>query len=205
MISRRFAIRALALAAAGALLPGFPRVRAGAGEEPGDMVLGEVGAPVTLIEYVSLTCPHCRWFHENVYPKLKADYVETGKVRYVVRDFPLDWPAVQAAVLARCAGPDRYFAFIDVLFRTFDEWTRSADHLKQLTQIGELGGLSRERFEACLADKDIEDGIFRSIQEAQAEYDVSGTPTLIVDGGKYEGSLRFDALAEHLDRLLPGS
>lgn len=203
MISRRFAIRALAVAAAGALLPGFPR--AGVGEEPGDMALGEAGAPVTLIEYVSLTCPHCRWFHENVYPELKADYVETGKVRYVVRDFPLDWPAVQAAILARCAGPDRYFAFVDVLFQTFDEWTRSADHLKQLTQIGELGGLSRERFEACLADKDIEDRIFRSIQEAQAAYDVSGTPTLIVDGEKYEGSLRFDALAEYLDRLLPGS
>lgn len=205
MISRRFMIQALAVTAAGALLPGFPRTHAGIGEEPGDMALGQAGAPVTLIEYVSLTCPHCRWFHENVYPKLKADYVDTGKVRYVVRDFPLDWPAVQAAILARCAGPDRYFAFVDVLFQTFDEWTRAADHLKQLTQIGELGGLSRERFEACRADKDLEDGIFRSIQEAQAEYDVSGTPTLIVDGEKYEGSMRFDALAEYLDRLLPGS
>ncbi len=204
MISRRSMIMALAAVAAAALPP-LRTARAGIGEKPGDRALGEPDASVTLIEYISLTCPHCRWFHQNVYPKIKSGYVDTGKVRYVIRDFPLNGPAVDAAKLARCAGPDRYFAFVDVLFQTFDEWTRSSDYRKKLAQIGELGGVSRDRFEACLADRALDDQVFGSMQEAQLEHDVSGTPTLIINGEKYEDSMRFDALAEHLDRLLSGS
>ena len=118
------------------------------------------------------------------------------------RDFPLNLPALQATILAHCAGRDRYAAFVDVLFQTFDDWASAGDYSEKLAQIGELGGVSRDRFEACLADKDLENAIFQSIADAQAEYGVSSTPTVIVNGEKYEGKMRFEAFAEHIDRLL---
>ena len=206
MISRRFLIGAMAAIPAAAVLARVAPARAaGVGERPGDMAVGDPDAPVTVIEFFSLTCPHCEWFHKNIYSRLKTDYVDTGRVRYVARDFPLNAPALHAAVLARCAGRDRYFTFIDVLFQTFDDWTGERDYLDKLTQLGELGGLSRDRFEACLADKDLENAIFQSIADAQTEYDVSGTPTLVVNGEKYEGKMQFEALAKQIDRLLSGS
>ena len=205
MISRRFFIGAVAAVPAAAALAPLPSAAAGIGEKPGDLTVGDPNAPVTLIEYFSLTCPHCQWFHKNIYDPLKRDYVETGKVRFVARDFPLNAPALQAAVLAHCAGRDRYFAFIDVLFSTFDDWAASRDYTEKLAQIGELGGVSRDRFEACLADKALENAIFQSMASAQAEYDVSSTPTVIVNGEKYEGKMSFEALARQIDRLVSGS
>ena len=205
MISRRFLMGAMAAVPVATVLAPVPGTAAGIGEKPGDLALGDPDAPVTVIEYFSLTCPHCRWFHQNIYDPLKRDYVDAGKVRFVARDFPLNAPALQAAVLARCAGRDRYLAFIDVLFSTFDNWAGSRDYTEKLAQIGELGGVSRDRFDACLADKDLENAIFQTIASAQAEYDVSSTPTVIVNGERYEGKMSFEALAKHIDRLVSGS
>ena len=205
MISRRFLMGAMAAVPAAAVLAPLSGTAAGIGEKPGDLALGDPDAPVTVIEYFSLTCPHCRWFHQNIYDLLKRDYVDAGKVRFVARDFPLNAPALQAAVLARCAGRDRYLAFIDVLFSTFDDWADSRDYTEKLAQIGELGGVSRDRFDACLADKGLENAIFQSMASAQAEYDVSSTPTVIVNGERYEGKMNFEALAKHIDRLVSGS
>ncbi len=203
MFSRRFLLGAMVALPAAVMLARVPGARAaGIGERPGDIALGDPDAPVTVIEFFSLTCPHCRWFHENIYNRLKPDYVDAGKVRYVFRDFPLNLPALQATILAHCAGRDRYAAFVDVLFQTFDDWASAGDYSEKLAQIGELGGVSRDRFEACLADKDLENAIFQSIADAQAEYGVSSTPTVIVNGEKYEGAMRFEAFAEHIDRLL---
>ena len=204
MISRRFLIGAIAAVPAAMLAPLLVRA-AGIGEKPGDLALGDPNAPVTLIEFFSLTCPHCQWFHDNVYNRLKPEYVDTGRLRYIARDFPLNLPAVQAAILARCAGRDRYFTFVDVLFQTFDDWARSSDYAEKLAQIGELGGVSRDRFDACLADTDLENALFQSMATAQAEYDVNSTPTLIVNGERYEGKVSFEALAQHIDRLAAGS
>ncbi len=206
MISRRFMVGAMvAVPAAAALAPLVPARAAGIGERPGDMAVGDPDAPVTVIEFFSLTCPHCEWFHKNVYKQLKTDYVDTGRLRFVVRDFPLNAPALQAAVLAHCAGRERYFTFIDVLFQTFDDWASSRDFTDKLGQIGELGGVSRDQFADCLADQGLENSIFQSIADAQAEYDVSGTPTLVVNGEKYDGKITLDALTKHIDRLLAGS
>ena len=206
MISRRFLVGAMAaIPAAAVLAPVAPGRAAGIGERPGDMAVGDPDAPVTVIEFLSLTCPSCLRFHKNVYNRLKPEYVDTGKVRFVARDFPLNMPAVEAAVLAHCAGRDRYFTFIDVLFQTFDDWASSRDYTDMLAQIGELGGVSRDRFEECLNDKALENTIFQSIVDGQAEYDVSGTPTLVVNGETYDGKMTFDALSKHIDRLLAGS
>ena len=206
MISRRFLVGAMAaIPTAAVLAPLAPARAAGIGERPGDLAVGDPDAPVTVIEFFSLTCPHCEWFHKNVYNRLKPEYVDAGKVRFVARDFPLNAPALHAAVLAHCAGRERYFTFIDVLFQTFDDWAGSRDYTDKLAQIGELGGVSRDQFADCLADQDLENTIFQSIADGQAEYDVSGTPTLVVNGEKYDGKITFDALARHIDRLLAGS
>jgi len=117
--------------------------------------------------------------------------------------FFLNRPALHAAILARCAGPKRYFAFIDVLFSTFDEWTRASDYLKALEQIGQLGGISAEQFRACLNDEKLEASVLGSIMDAQSEYDVGSTPTFIINGKKYDGGMRFSRFSEVIDRLLP--
>ena len=206
MISRRFLIGAVAVLPAAAMLaPVAPARAAGIGERPGDMAVGDPDAPVTVIEFFSLTCPSCERFHKNVYNRLKPEYVDAGKVRFVARDFPLNAPAFQAAVLAHCAGRDRYFTFIDVLFQTFDDWASSYDYTEKLAQIGELGGVSRDRFADCLGDTDLENAIFQSRMDGHAEYDVNGTPTLVVNGETYDGKMTFDALSRHIDRLLAGS
>ena len=206
MISRRFLVGAMAaVPAAAALAPLVPARAAGIGEKPGDMAVGAPDAPVTVIEFLSLTCPSCERFHKQVYNRLKPEYVDAGKVRFVARDFPLNAPALQAAVLAHCAGPERYFTFIDVLFQTFDDWAGSRDFTDKLGQIGELGGVSRDQFADCLADQGLENSIFQSIADGQAEYGVSGTPTLVVNGETYDGQMSFDALSKHIDRLLAGS
>ena len=205
MISRRFLLRSMAVVPLASVSLPLPGAAAGIGEKPGDLALGDPDAPVTVIEFFSLTCPACRRFHMNIYNRLKPDYVDTGKVRFVARDFPLNAPALQAAVLTHCAGRDRYFAFVDVLFQTFDDWAASGQYTEKLAQIGELGGVSRDRFDACLADQDLENSIFQSIASAQAEYEVDSTPTVIVNGEKYEGRMTFEAFAAHIDRLISGS
>jgi protein-disulfide isomerase len=205
MISRRFLLGSMAAVPLASVLMPLPGTAAGIGEKPGDLALGDPDAPVTVIEFFSLTCPACRRFHMNIYNRLKPDYVDTGKVRFVARDFPLNAPALQAAVLAHCAGRDRYFAFVDVLFQTFDDWAASGAYTEKLAQIGELGGVSRDRFDACLADQELENSIFQSIASAQAEYEVDSTPTVIVNGEKYEGRMTFEAFAAHIDRLISGS
>ena len=202
MITRRTLMTGMAgLAGSVALLP--LAARAGEWERPGDMAIGAPDAPITVIEYFSLTCSHCQWFHNNTFPELKASYIETGKVRFVARDFPLNRPALHAAILAHCAGAGQYFAFIETLFKTYDDWTRASDYMKILTQIGQLGGVSKSQFRDCLDDQALEARLLDSILKAQQEYGVSSTPTFIVNGKKHEGALRIERFAKILDRLLP--
>lgn len=172
-------------------------------EQPGDMAIGVPEAPVSVIEYFSLTCPHCRDFHTQIFPRLRTEYVETGKVRYISRDFPLNRPALDAAMLAHCAGPDRYFAFIETLFNTFDNWTRAADYLSALSQIGQLGGISEGQFQGCLRDKNMEIRILSSIRDGQEIYNIKSTPSFVINGKTHEGGMPFSTFAKTLDRYLP--
>ncbi|MGI9508462.1 MAG: DsbA family protein [Geminicoccaceae bacterium] len=170
-----------------------------------ERAIGDPDAPVTIIEYSSLTCPHCASFHNEILPELKERYVETGKVRMVFRDFPLNEPAVEAAVLAHCAGPDRYVGFLDVLFQTQASWASASDPRTALKQLGKLGGLSDDEMDACFADESMVDGVLQSRLVGQNEHDVQSTPTFVINGETHAGSRAIEDFAEIIDPLLGGS
>jgi protein-disulfide isomerase len=172
----------------------------GAALYPDDKILGSADAPVTMIEYASLTCPHCAHFHDETLPQIKANYIDKGLVRLVYRDFPLDGPALKAALLAHCVADERYFAMLDVLFRSQRDWGASADPTKALAQIGRTAGLAQEKIDACLADQAETDKIILRAQEAQASYEVQSTPSFIINGEKVAGSLPY----EQFDTILKG-
>lgn len=177
----------------------------GSAAEPQEQALGDPNAPVTVIEYASLTCPHCAQFHAEVLPELKERYIAPGKVRLIYRDFPLDQRALMASALAHCAGPERYFGFIDVLFQTQSSWGRADDYVGALKQLGKLGGLGDQEMDACFADEELTDGILRTRLDAQEQYDVSSTPSFVIDGKTYAGSRSADDFGAIIDPLLGGS
>jgi protein-disulfide isomerase len=170
-----------------------------------EQALGDPNAPVTVIEYASLTCPHCASFHSEVLPELKERYIVPGKVRMIYRDFPLDQRALMASALAHCAGPERYFGFIDVLFQTQSSWSRSDDPVGALKRLGKLGGLSDEEMDACLADEELTDGILRTRLDAQSEHEISSTPSFVIDGTTYAGGRSIEEFGAIIDPLLDGS
>jgi protein-disulfide isomerase len=176
-----------------------------AAAEPQEQILGDPNAPVTIIEYASLTCPHCAQFHNEVLPDLKERYIAPGKVRLIYRDFPLDQVALAAAALAHCAGPDRYFSMLDVMFETQSSWARANDPITALKRLGKLGGLSEEKMQACLTDEALTDGILQTRLEGQNQYDIGSTPTFVIDGKTYSGSRDVEGFSELLDPLLDQS
>jgi protein-disulfide isomerase len=173
--------------------------------EPQEQILGNPNARVTIIEYASLTCSHCAQFHNEVLPKLKERYIAPGKVRLIYRDFPLDQTALAAAALAHCAGPERYFSMIEVLFETQSNWARADDPIAALKQLGKLGGLSDESMNACFADEKLTNGILQGRLAGQNEYKIGSTPTFIIDGKAYPGSRDVDEFAKLIDPLLDQS
>ncbi len=169
---------------------------------PEDRVLGEDSARVTILEYSSLTCPHCAKFHSEGYRHLKSAYIDTGKVRLVFRDFPLDGLALRASALAECVPSERYFPFLQLLFEGQSGWARSDNPIAELVRLGQLAGLDQERAMACLQD---EAGLEKIIQErltGQEDYKIESTPSFIIDGRKHPGALTADELDEILAPLL---
>ena len=166
-----------------------------------DMVLGKPDAKITIIEYASLTCPHCAAFHADILPALKAEYIDTGKARLIYRDFPLDNLAFAGAILARCGGPEKYFTFLNVLFAQQRQWATASDPKAALIQIGRLGGVSAEQFDKCLADKPLGDFILQQRLDGNQKFNVNSTPTLIINGKTETGVPSLDELRKKLDAL----
>lgn len=167
-----------------------------------ERTLGKPDAPVTLIEYASLTCPHCANFAKETFPTIKKDYVETGKVMVIYRDFPLDRLALTAAMMARCAPKERYFGLVETLFLTQPTWMRAADPSAALQRLGTVAGLSAENYDACVNNKDIFDGIVAMRGKADQDYKVNSTPTFVVDGRKMTGDLSLPEFRKALDAAL---
>ena len=157
-----------------------------------DFVLGKETAPVTLVEYASLTCPHCAQFHQNTLPAVKKEYIETGKVKLIYRDFPLDQLALSGSMIARCAGRDRYFAFIDVMFAQQSTWARDTNPLAALSRIARLGGMSQAKFDECLKDKKIADAVVQQRLDGDKKFGINATPTVIINGKRYSGGLTIE-------------
>lgn len=167
-----------------------------------DIVLGDPDAPVTVIEYASMTCPHCAKFHADTLPKLKTKYIDTGKVKYIMRAFPLDNLAAAAFMLARCVDEDKYYAFIDLLFEKQSQWAQSDEPVKELRQISKVAGFTEERFKQCLSDQAALDYIQTVRNTGDQKYDIRATPTLIINGQKLEGAQPIEKLEAVIDPLL---
>ncbi len=167
-----------------------------------DMVMGKEDAPVTIVEYASMTCPHCKNFHEGALKKIKETYVKEGKVKVIFREFPLDNLAAAASMLARCAPKENYYPMLDVLFAQQQQWSHSDDPVKELLRIARLGGFSEESFKACLTNQEVLNGITAVRSRASKEFKVNATPTLFINGKKYSGDLSFKTLSALIDSLL---
>ena len=169
---------------------------------PDDMYLGKPDAKVTVIEYASLSCPHCANFNKDVLPKIKAEYIDKGLVRWVFRDYPLNRPAFQAAILAHCASPMRYFSLVDQLFQSQDYWLTQPDPLAALKQIGASVGVDDKAFEACLNDEALKNKILTRVQEANDKYKIDATPTFVIKGVTHAGELPYDDFKKLLDQAI---
>lgn len=199
-ITRRAALSGIAAAGAAAALPGA--AFADGGMLMGAQVMGDPDAPVTIIEYVSLTCPHCANFHVNVFPEIKKDYIETGKAKLEFREVYFDRLGLGGGLVARCAGDQKkYFAFIDHMLRTQSEWTRDQDVMASFARIGRVGGLSQAQVEACLSDNDSAKVLVEQYNEYRKDPRLTGTPTLIVGDEKVENP-SYDNLKAAIDALL---
>jgi protein-disulfide isomerase len=153
-----------------------------------DRILGNSDAPITIVEYASLTCPHCAHFANDVLPELKKKWIDTGKARLVLRDYPLDEPALRAAMIARCAPPDRFYAYVDTLFAAQEKWVMARDYREALARLVKLGGMSKDEFDNCLKDTALENKIVEGRLAASKELDVNSTPTFFINGTKFTGA-----------------
>lgn len=202
MITRRHAALLLAAAPAAALAPrAFAQDAALPSIE--DVTLGDPGAPVTLIEYASFTCPHCARFHAEVLPAIKADYVDTGRLRYVYREVYFDRPGLWASMVARCGGGDRYFAIADMLYARQSEWTQGdpAAIAGNLRRIGLAAGLPAETLDACLSDGATAQALVANYEANAAADDVRSTPSFVLEGEPMS-NLPLAEMRERLDAAL---
>jgi protein-disulfide isomerase len=166
-----------------------------------DLWMGAADAPVTIVEYASLTCSHCAHFHAETWPVLKSKYIDTGKVRFVLRDFPLDPLAAAGALLARCAGDDKRAAVVDLLFSNQPKWLVQKP-LEPLAELMKQAGFSQESFDACLKNQELYDAVIKTREAAGTNYGVNSTPTFFINGKLQRGALTVGELDKVLEPLL---
>ncbi len=213
-LNRRHVISLAGAAAAGLAIGGSAHAQAPKSDgnvdaakvaEPGklkDMVYGKEDAPVTIVEYASVTCPHCAEFTINTFPKIKEKYIDTGKARLIFREFPFDPRATAAFMLARCAPEDRYFPMVDVFFKQQQQWATAEDGEAALLQIAKLAGFTQESFKACLTNQQVLDDVRATMDRGSKEFGVTATPTFFINGEKYAGALSVEQMSAIIDKLL---
>lgn len=166
-----------------------------------DKALGDANAPVKIVEYMSMTCPHCANFHNNTFDKIKEKYIDSGKVYFVIREFPFDPRAAAAFMLARCAPENQYYPFVSMLFKQQQTWATAQDARGALLQMSKLAGFSQESFEACLTNQKLLDDVNATMQRGAGEFGVNSTPTFIINGKKYAGDMSLETMSALIDSL----
>ena len=168
----------------------------------GDKIIGKDDAPVTIVEYASLTCSHCANFHEKTFPALKEKYIDTGKVKLIFREFPLDPLSTAASMMARCSTEQRYFPLVSVLFQQQRQWAGSDKPLDELLAIARQAGFTQESFEACLKDKKIYDGLNEAKMRGAEVHGVNSTPTFFINGEIRRGDMSIEEIDKVMELLL---
>jgi protein-disulfide isomerase len=210
MMTRRDALALLGSAvAATTLFRNLPALAQGVSPEAlavagplGDVVQGPPDAKVTIIEYASLTCSHCAAFHNDTYPALKQRYIDTGQVRYILREFPLDPLATAGFMLARCDGEGKYYPIVDLLFSQQKAWAYSDKPLDALQQLMRQAGFSQEKFEQCLKDQKLYDAVNAVRNRAAKEFNVNSTPTFFINGQRHSGNLSIAEIEKIIKPML---
>lgn len=167
-----------------------------------DIVQGKADAPVTVVEYASMTCTHCAAFHKESYPTLISKYVDTGKVKFILREFPLDPLATAGFMLARCEGPSKRTAVVDLLFDQQKNWAFVDKPLEALQNVLKQTGMTKEAFESCLKNQKLYDQVNEERDTASQKFGVTATPTFFINGTKVSGEITPDVLAKIIDPML---
>jgi protein-disulfide isomerase len=166
-----------------------------------EQVLGAADAPVTVVEYASLTCGHCATFHEKTYPELKKRYIDTGKVRFIFREFPLDPLAAGGFMLARCAGDGKYFPMVETLFGKQKDWAVQKP-LPPMFEIAKQAGFTRQSFDQCLANQKLLQDIEKVRERAATKFGVNSTPTFFINGKKFTGAMSIEEIEKQIQPYL---
>ena len=170
----------------------------------GERVMGKSTAPVTVIEYVSLTCPHCAQFQKELFPRMKKEFIDTGKVRYIVREFPIGRTAGTAAIVNRCAPEDKYFFLLNQFLTRQPEWVSQEVRPEAIYAVAKASGMSRETFDKCLSNQTIIDGL-TEVKQRGRQFGVIGTPTFFINGRKAQGVVTYDQIKAMIEQAPPQS
>ena len=170
--------------------------------QEGEWILGNIEAPITMIEYASMSCPHCAAFHLETLPIIKKEYIDTGKVKLIFRDFPFNLPALQGSMITKCVGEDLYFKYLDALFSLQKKWVKSKGSRESLFNILSNTGMTKEEFDGCLNNKDLENKILSHQIRAHEEYNIKTTPSFIINGTLIEGNKSIDTFRKTFDTIL---
>ncbi|MEW7008879.1 DsbA family protein [Lentilitoribacter sp. EG35] len=167
-----------------------------------EMELGDANAPVTIVEYMSMTCPHCANFHARTFKEIEKKYIETGKVRFILREFPFDPRAAAAIMLARCAPEEQFFPMVDMFFQQQSSWSRAEDARAELLKLTKLAGFTQETFNTCLTNQQLLDDVTEVRNRGANDYGIQSTPSFIVNGKRYSGDMSVESMSALIDSFL---
>ena len=169
-----------------------------------DFIIGDENAPITIIEYASMSCSHCASFHNNTLEDLKTEYIDTGKVRFVFRDFPFNYPALLGSMMMRCIPQDFRYDYMNALYILQKDWVvrENTTTKKELYKIMQTGGMTKEEFDSCLSDVDLENEILEGVMGAQVEFNIRNTPSFLINGNLVEGNKNIKEFRQIIDKIL---
>ena len=169
-----------------------------------DFTIGDENAPITIIEYASMSCSHCADFHNNTLPDLKAEYIDTGKVRMVFRDYPFNYPALLGSMMLRCIPEDVKYDYMNALYQLQTTWVNRDPKVskKELYKIMQSGGMTKDEFDACYGNLDNENLILEGVMAAQKDFNIKSTPSFVVNGNLIEGNKNIKEFRQIIDKIL---